>query len=99
MELYRRTRVPYRIFLSIFFDASNIYEVPSILKRITGKLEIMGIETQPTHYDGTNKITVTTQWTQSETELNVAELLNITGVEDVKAGVIGHGFTGPRISP
>jgi hypothetical protein len=100
MELLRRTRVPTRIFLNIYFDMSRFYEIRSILRHIREELEnIPGIDLPSTHYEGTNMITVTAQWTESEARLRVAEIMNIEGVIDVKANIIGHGFSGPRVSP
>jgi hypothetical protein len=97
MELYQRRIVPRRIFLNIIYDISDINRVTIIERDILDSLERMtGIESY-TPYQGRNIIAVTAQWTEDEAESRVAELMRIAGVLDVKAKVIEHGFTGPRI--
>lgn len=99
MALYRRTRVPRRIFLNISYDIRNPNEVSSIVKQIITSIRRMtGIESC-TPYEGRNIITITAQWTESEAESRVAELMRIPGVLDVQANIIEHGYAGPRIRP
>jgi hypothetical protein len=40
---------------------------------------ISGMELPPTHYEGTNMITITAQWTESEAQSGVAEIMRIEG--------------------
>jgi uncharacterized membrane-anchored protein len=85
--LYRKMKEkPSKVFLSIFLDESILNE-PALHTYISQLMKRMRIESY-THSEGTNHLTATAQWTESDAQYKVEDLRNTRGIKYVQAKIL-----------
>ena len=87
--LFRRMKErPSKVFLSVFLDDNFFNEDPTLPRHISQLINQMdGVESY-NYTEGTNHITATAQWTESETQYRVEYLRKTRGIKYVQAKIL-----------
>lgn len=87
--LYRKMKEePSKVFLNVFIDDVVLNEDPTLPAYVYELFKQMGGLKSYNYTEGSNHITATVLWTESEAKYRVEDLRNTRGIKNVQAWIL-----------